>query len=97
MSKPDITMPLKPDEITLLPIVASSLAALFTYLVGLAIFRVYFSPLAKFPGPKLAAITYWYEFYYDWWLNGQYIFKIERLHRKYGRSSTSLFQHGQEE
>ncbi|RYP69919.1 hypothetical protein DL771_005812 [Monosporascus sp. 5C6A] len=63
------------------------LAALFTYLiyfVSLILYRLCFSPLAKFPGSKLAAATGWYEFYYDYWLNGQYIFKIAEMHRKYG-------------
>ncbi|KAI1498012.1 cytochrome P450 [Biscogniauxia marginata] len=53
----------------------------FIYLV---IYRLYLSPLAKFPGPKLAAATSWYEFYYDCWLNGKYIFEIENMHKKYG-------------
>ncbi|KAL2019048.1 hypothetical protein VTK56DRAFT_10152 [Thermocarpiscus australiensis] len=34
-------------------------------LVSLAIYRLYLSPIAKFPGPKLAALSSWHEFYYD--------------------------------
>ncbi|KAF2203658.1 cytochrome P450 [Delitschia confertaspora ATCC 74209] len=52
--------------------------------IYLVIWRLWFSPLAKFPGPKLAAATFWYEFYYDYWKNGKYIFEIERQHKKYG-------------
>jgi hypothetical protein len=47
-------------------------------------YSVYFGPLAKFPGPKLAAATLWYEFYYDVILKGRYTFKIKELHEKYG-------------
>ncbi|CZR52602.1 related to cytochrome P450 CYP3/CYP5/CYP6/CYP9 subfamilies [Phialocephala subalpina] len=54
------------------------------YAIAFPIYRVYFSPLSKFPGPKLAAATLWYEFYYDVILNGQYEFKIQELHKQYG-------------
>lgn len=47
--------------------------------------RLFFSPLARFPGPKIAAATSWYEFYYQYWCNGQYVFEIEKMHKKYGR------------
>lgn len=30
------------------------------YTVFQGIWRLYFSPISKFPGPKLAALTYWY-------------------------------------
>jgi hypothetical protein len=46
--------------------------------------RLVFSPLAKFPGPKLASVTLWYEFYYDVIKNGRYMWEIEKMHEKYG-------------
>lgn len=54
------------------------------YLVGLVIYRLYLSPIAKFPGPKLAAATYLYEGYYDLVKMGKYTFKIRDLHSEYG-------------
>ncbi|KAK5135280.1 hypothetical protein LTR08_005383 [Meristemomyces frigidus] len=46
---------------------------------------VFFSPLAPFPGPWLAAATYGYEFYYDIWPHTfRYMWKIKDLHDKYG-------------
>ena len=41
-------------------------------------------PLASFPGPKIAALTGYYEFYYDFFRNGTYTFQIEKMHQKYG-------------
>lgn len=51
-----------------------------------AIYRLYFSPVAKFPGPMLAGLTFWYEFYYDVIQRGRYTFKIRELHKQYGRT-----------
>lgn len=55
------------------------------YLIALAFHRLVSSPLAKFPGPKLAALTLWYEFYYDVIKRGRYTWKIGELHKEYGR------------
>lgn len=54
------------------------------YGVGLAVYRLWLSPIAKFPGPKLAALTKWYEFYYEVVRNGQFTFHIQDLHKQYG-------------
>ena len=55
-----------------------------SYIVIGAIRRLYFSPLAKFPGPKLSALTFWVEFYYDVLRRGKYTFEIVKMHEKYG-------------
>ncbi|KAI0536948.1 trichodiene oxygenase [Xylaria digitata] len=39
-------------------------------------------PLAKFPGPKLAAASRWYEAYYDLILRGKYTRQIQEMHKK---------------
>lgn len=54
------------------------------YVLWLTIYRLWLSPIAHFPGPKLAALTMWYEWYYDSFLEGQYTFRIAEMHRKYG-------------
>lgn len=55
------------------------------YLIGLVIYRLVLSPYAAFPGPKLAGLTSWYTFYYDVIKGGQYIYKVQALHERYGR------------
>lgn len=59
-------------------------------LVSKAVYRLLFSPLAKFPGPKLAALTLWYEFYYDVIKRGRYTWKIAEMHKQYGRGLSSV-------
>ncbi|GKZ16483.1 hypothetical protein AbraIFM66951_000289 [Aspergillus brasiliensis] len=41
-------------------------------------------PFTKIPGPKLAAITYGYEFYYNVIKGEKFVWEIERLHKVYG-------------
>jgi hypothetical protein len=60
------------------------LGALLVSLVALTVQRLWLSPIAHIPGPKLAALTQLYEFYYDVILGGQYPLKIIDLHKKYG-------------
>ncbi|GAB1317090.1 Cytochrome P450 monooxygenase [Madurella fahalii] len=57
---------------------------LFIYCTILVVYRLWLSPLAKFPGPKLAAATGWVEFYHDVVRTGKYVFEIRRMHKIYG-------------
>jgi len=55
--------------------------------VYLVVYRLYFHPLRHFPRPKLAAATYWYEVWHDWFAgpyHGRNSWHIEKLHKLYG-------------
>ena len=53
-------------------------------LAALAIQRLYFHPLSRFPGPKLAALTTLYTAYYDFTKPGSFMRHTLELHEKYG-------------
>ena len=67
-----------------------SACALAVYVSCLYLYRLFFDPLSKFPGPKLAAASLWYEFYYDVVKKGRYTWEIANMHDKYGMSVISL-------
>lgn len=46
-------------------------------------------PLSRIPGPKLAAATYWPEFYHDVIRFGCYTKEIGKMHEKYGERNNS--------
>ena len=49
------------------------------------VYRLWLSPLARFPGPRIAGMTSLYEFYFDYFRQATYCFEIERMHKTYGR------------
>lgn len=65
-------------------ILLAIVAGISLYGFGLAVYRIYFHPLAKFPGPKLLAATTWYEALVD---IGPHDFpaRLAALHKKYGQ------------
>jgi len=70
---------------TLLITPASFILVLGVYLMSITVYRLWFSPIAKFPGPKIAAISGWYEAYYDIVKRGKYLYEIEKMHNIYGQ------------
>ena len=62
--------------------------AFVLWVVGGAIYRLFFSPLAQFPGRKIAILTAWYEAYYQIVKRGRYPWEIQKMHEQYGMSMT---------
>ncbi|PHH91254.1 hypothetical protein CDD83_1171 [Cordyceps sp. RAO-2017] len=79
-SHPSVT----PSIVMEFPYLFPLLGLLGSLYVAKAVYRLYFHPLSKFPGPKIAAVTHLYEFYHDVVRNGMYIWEIEKMHEVYG-------------
>ena len=52
----------------------------------LALYRLFWSPLAKFPGRRLAVSSMWYEFYHQVVKGGRYPWEIQKMHEEYGKN-----------
>jgi len=81
-----------PSPATSVPL-ATGIIVLAT-IVYTIIYRIYLSPLARFPGPKLAAVSKAYQFYFDVLKAGKLPFELVRLHERYGSIAlyTQLYQ-----
>lgn len=77
---PELYNHLPPPLITLQLLGIVSLA----YTVILVVGRLYFSPISNIPGPRIAAATALYEFYYNVVKGGKFFLKIQQLHEEYG-------------
>lgn len=74
-SVPDISVPLA---------LLGAFTAYIAWLLALIVYRRYFHPLAKVPGPFLPSVTYFYKWYHDAIKNGTYYKRIGEMHAKYG-------------
>lgn len=63
-------------------------AGLPLWLVGVAAYNVYFHPLAKVPGPKLAAVTSLYKTYFNATDGSKFYLQIAKLHEQFGLSAS---------
>ena len=65
------------------PFVLLGLATLLAIPLLVA-YRLAAHPLARFPGPRLAAVSGLFLFYYDVVLGGKLHLELQRLHARYG-------------
>lgn len=72
-------------NITLNRIMGGLAVVLVVHRFSVICYRLFFSPLANFPGPKLAAATSWYEGIIDLWSNN-FPDVLHQLHEEYGIS-----------
>jgi hypothetical protein len=74
---------------TIFSVLVLFILGLLAHGVALAIYRLFFHPLVAFPGPKLTAITKWYETYFDVFKapGGTFMYEIEKMHERYGEFS----------
>lgn len=54
------------------------------YSASIICYRLFFHPLRNIPGPRLAASSMLYEFYWDIVKPGKLVFRLQELHAQYG-------------
>ena len=55
------------------------------YFIARCIYNLCFHPLHKIPGPRIAAMTSLYDFWYDAVKGGTYLWEISKMHDIYGK------------
>jgi hypothetical protein len=75
-------LPQRSSSVTTTALIALVAAALVYRIVS----TLFLHPLSAIPGPKYAAITHYYQFYYDVIKRGRFPWKLKQLHATYGTS-----------
>lgn len=68
----------------LVQILALSALSFTCYAICVAVYRIFLHPLARVPGPKLAAATQCYEMYFDLIQKARMPWQLQKLHEIYG-------------
>lgn len=61
------------------------------YILSRGIYNLYFHPLCKIPGPRVAAVSSLYDFWYDVVKGGTYLWEIRKMHEVYGNIQCRAF------
>lgn len=75
-----------PIGISLFPVTTAVFSLIILFVVAKGVYAVFLSPLSRFPGPNIAAITKLFEAYHvlvknDWYET------LEELHGRHGKNS----------
>ncbi|KAH8805807.1 cytochrome P450 [Xylogone sp. PMI_703] len=73
---------LQDGRVSALPVLAGAILCFFIWVSSIAIYRLTFHPLAKYPGPLLAKLTAFHDTYHAW--KGDRHLEFWRCHEKYG-------------
>jgi hypothetical protein len=65
------------------------LVAILLLSICQGIYRAYFHPLARFPGPALAGLTWWWKAYVELVQQISMVDKLAELHKVYGKCRTA--------
>ena len=63
----------------------SLVPAFIVYVIWIVLYRLYLDPLAKYPGPRLAALTKRWRIYKDCVQKQSFLHEVEKLHNIYGK------------
>jgi hypothetical protein len=75
------------QEVSRSTIVWSFVTVSVIYVILRCVYNLYFHPLRKIPGPKMAAMCSWYDFYSDIIKGGTYLWQVKKMHDEYGTKS----------
>ncbi|KAB8235861.1 hypothetical protein ETB97_003341 [Aspergillus alliaceus] len=71
-------------QVTPAAAISAAVGVYALYFLYTCFYNLFLHPLRRIPGPKLAAIGPYLEFYHEVIRDGQYLWEIQKMHEKYG-------------